>query len=449
VTGGVAPSRGVAQFGQRHLAVLADRGPGVRVVSGGYGSGKTSLGVAFLLDLGMRAGADGPILGCEPTYPMVRDVMERSIAENLDRWGVPYRHWKQAHIFEIGKARRFEVWCRSLDRPRSTEGINAIGAWIDEWELCDVEALVPAMQRVRVGAALETLLTGTPEGYGPAYDLILAKPAPSTRSYIIRTSDNPFLPASYIEDSRARLGTDEAISEKLEGVRTARGGRVYSRFVRQTHAVQPYTVRPGRGRIAIGCDFNVRNMQWLVAEIDDERRVAHIVGEVIKEGGTTTDEHAERVAAWIGRYLERTRGRRYSRDEIAKMKISAYVDASGTALKSTSSLSDVHLLLQAGFRPVHGTRNPAVKDRVNTLNVLFRDRRVTVDGDACPTLIKALETQAFDRSGEPEKKAGDKDQSHIVDALGYLAHWQWPVHRPGATSTTSSATPTDEWGAVG
>jgi hypothetical protein len=445
----VAPSRGVAQFGQRHLQVLADRGPGVRVVSGGYGSGKTSLGVAFLLDLGMRAGQDGPILGCEPTYPMVRDVMEKSIAENLDRWGVPFRHWKQAHIFEIGRSRKFEVWCRSLDRPRSTEGINAIGAWIDEWELCDVEALVPAMQRVRVGAALETLLTGTPEGFGPAYDLILARPAPTTRAYIIRTLDNPFLPASYIEDSKARLGTDEAISEKLEGVRTARGGRVYARFARQTHAVQPYTVKPGRGRLAIGCDFNVRNMQWLVAEIDDEKRVAHVVGEVIKDGGTTTVDHAERVAAWIGRYLERTRGRRYSRDEIAKMRISAYVDASGTALKSTSSLSDVHLLLQAGFRPVHGTRNPPVRDRVNTLNVLFRDRRVTVDGDACPTLIKALETQAYDKSGEPEKKTGDKDQSHIVDALGYLAHWQWPVQRPGGVTTATRTHATDEWGIVG
>lgn len=442
-------TRGVAQFGERHLQVLADRGPGIRVVSGGYGSGKTSLGVAFLLDLGMREGSSGPILGCEPTYPMVRDVMERSIAENLDRWGVPFRHWKQAHIFEVGKSRKFEVWCRSLDRPRSTEGINAIGAWIDEWELCDVEALVPAMQRVRVGGALETLLTGTPEGYGPAYELILARPAPTTRAYIIRTRDNPFLPASYIDDSKARLGTDEAISEKLEGVRTARGGRVYARFSRQVHAAPPAAVKPGRGRLVVGCDFNVRAMQWIVAEIDDERRVAHVVGEICKDGGTTTDEHAERVASWIGRYLQRTRGRAYSRDEIAGMKISAYVDASGTALKSTSSLSDVHLLLQAGFRPVHGSRNPPVRDRVNTLNVLFRDRRITIDGDACPTLIKALETQAYDRSGEPEKKSGAADVSHIVDALGYLAHWQWPVDRPGGVATSSTADlQRDAWGVV-
>lgn len=436
--------RGVAQFGERHLEVLADRGPGIRVVSGGYGSGKTSLGVAFALDLGMRAGHDGPILATEPSYPMVRDVMERAIQENLDRWNVPWRHWKQSHIFEVGKSKRFEIWCRSLDRPRSTEGINAIGAWIDEWELCEPEALVPAMSRVRVGEALEIMLTGTPEGYGPAYDLVLARPSPTTRGYIIRTTDNPFLPSSYVDESRARLGTAEAISEKLDGVRTARGGRVYGRFDRRVHC-NPPLVKPGHGRIMIGCDFNVRFMHWIVAEVDEERRVAHVVGEVIKEGGTTTDEHAERMAAWIARYIERTRGRKVSRAEIHSMRIPAYIDASGSSLRSTSSLSDVHLLLQAGFRPVHGKANPPVVDRVNTLNVLFRDRRITIDADAAPVLTRGLETQALDKHGEPEKR-GDID--HGIDALGYLCHWQWPVHRPKANAIKSDTT-MDEWGMVG
>lgn len=54
--------RGTATFGPRHLEVLADRAPGIRVVSGGYGSGKTSVGVGFLVDLGLRHGHLGPIL---------------------------------------------------------------------------------------------------------------------------------------------------------------------------------------------------------------------------------------------------------------------------------------------------------------------------------------------------------------------------------------------------
>jgi hypothetical protein len=366
----------------------------------------------------------------------------------LDDWRLPYRHWKSDHIFEIGQAKRFEFWCRSLDKPRAVEGINAIGLWADEWELCDPEALVPAMQRVRSGTALETLLTGTPEGYGPAYELVLAKPSTTTRAYVIRTADNPFLPSSYVDESRSRLGTDEAIKEKLDGVRTARGGRVYSRFDRRIHCGAPPVVTPGRGRIVIGCDFNVRDAQWVVAEVDDDRRVLHVVGEVIKQGGTTTDEHAERTARWIMAHLEKTKGRRYTREDVFAMRIKAHPDASGASLHTTSTLSDIHLLLQAGFRPDHPKANPPILERVNTLNVLFRDRRITIDPVACPHLCKALETQALDRNGEPEKKVGVADMSHILDALGYAAHRLFPVHRKANVVRSQSDAVTDDWGRV-
>jgi hypothetical protein len=429
--------RGTATFGARHLEVLADRAPGVRVVSGGYGSGKTSVGVAWLVDLGLRAGHLGPILATEPTYRSVVDVMEASIMRYCDLWGLPYRRWVSDHVFEIGRSKRFEVWCRSLDKPRAVEGINAIGLWCDEWELCDPEALVPAMQRVRVGDALEIMLTGTPEGYGPAWETVLAKPSPTTRQYIIRTQDNPFLPASYVEESASRLGTDEAIKEKLEGIRTAKGGRVYSRFDRRVNSTP---VVKG-GRIVIGCDFNVRNMQWIICEVDDVERRIHVVAEVIKEGGTTTDEHAERAAKAIMRRLGR------SREDVHGMKIRAYPDASGQSLHTTSTLSDVHLLLQAGFRPDPPTRNPPIMERVNTVNVLFRDRRLSVDVDACPMLARALETQALDKNGEPEKRTGALDVSHVLDALGYVCHRLFPVQRRAGVAAVPDAIH-DEWGRV-
>lgn len=435
--------RAQAQLGPKHLAILADRGPGVRVVSGGYGSAKTSLGFAFVVDLGLRHGELGPILGTEPSYPMVRDVMEQTAIKFLDMWRLPYRHWKADHIFEIGGRKRFEFWCRSLDRPRSVEGVNAIGYWGDEWELCDVDALIPAMQRVRVGEALEIMLTGTPEGFGAPYDLVLANRSPTTREYIISMQDNPFLPSSYVEESERRLGTESLIAEKIHGVRMAKGGRVYGRFDRQINTSP--VVEPGKGVIQIGCDFNVRFMHWVIAETDLEGRRAHIVGEVIKEGGTTTDEHAERVAEWIAAYMSRTRGRHYDRTDVYRMKIKAFIDASGSSLRTTSSFSDFMLLTQAGFRPICDKANPPVRERINTVNVLFRDRRVSVDVAACPILAKGLETQALDKNGEPEKKGNNLD--HGLDALGYLAWHQWPVHRrPGVDVVTPRAS--DEWGFV-
>lgn len=449
----VIKRRTVNPGGPKHVEILRDRGPGIRVVTGGYGSLKTTLGCAFVVDVGLRyAHLGAPILGCEPTYPMVRDVMEQSMMANLDRWGIPYRHWAQAHIFEIGRKRKFEFWCRSLDRPRSTEGINAMACWIDEWELCAADAIIPAMARVRVidqgqkpaEVPMEKFLTGTAEGYGKPYNLILAKPSPTTRAYILTTEDNPFAPDSYIAETKAMLGTDEAVAEKIYGIRTAKGGRVYSRFNRRTHCKDP-VVKTGRGQIQIAVDFNVRYMHWLVLEVDREAGCAHVVGEVIKEGGSTTDEHAERTANWIAQYLTRTRRRLYTREDVYKMKVPAYCDASGGKMTSNSNMSDVHLLLQAGFSAQHGASNPSVANRVNTLNVLFRDHRISIDAEACPILVQNLETQARDKNGEPDKK---DNIDHAIDGLGYLAHWQWPVHtRPEPAPAMDALA--DEWGPVG
>jgi hypothetical protein len=182
-------------------------------------------------------------------------------------------------------------------------------------------------------------------------------------------------------------------------------------------------------------------MQWIIAEVDDVERRIHVVAEVIREGGTTTDEHAERTAKAIMRRLGR------SREDVHGMKIRAYPDASGQSLHTTSTLSDIHLLLQAGFRPDPPTRNPPIMERVNTVNVLFRDRRLSVDVDACPMLSRALETQALDKNGEPEKKTGALDVSHVLDALGYVCHRLFPVQRRAGVAAVPDAIH-DEWGRV-
>jgi hypothetical protein len=84
-------------------------------------------------------------------------------------------------------------------------------------------------------------------------------------------------------------------------------------------------------------------------------------------------------------------------------------------------------------------------ERVNTVNVLFRDRRLSVDVEACPMLARALETQALDANGEPEKKTGAQDVSHILDALGYVCHRLFPVQRRAIVDVVPDVKH-DEWG---
>ena len=74
--------------------------------------------------------------------------------------------------------------------------------------------------------------------------------------------------------------------------------------------------------------------------------------------------------------------------------------------------------------------NPAVQDRVNVLNVLFRANRLKVHGN-CKYLIKSLEQQAYaPKKGTPEKGIGGKDDiSGPVDSLGYALSYLAPLRR--------------------
>lgn len=443
--------------GEKHLQIMADRAPGTRIVTGGYGSLKTSFGAAWTIDIGLQwAHLKAPVLGCEPTYPMVRDVMEPAIKQICERIGLPYKHYISDHIFRIGRKRKFEFWCRGLDRDRATEGCNAMAVWVDEWELLKKpqEQLIPALARCRVidqrilaetgkEMPMAKLLTGTAEGYGPCYQMMLKNPDPSTRNYILTSYDNPFLPVSYIDQVKSLYSTQEEVDEKIYGIRGVKSGRVYSRFNRKIHCAFNAVEKVKNTRFAIACDFNVRYMHWLIIEIDDDQKRAHVIKEVIKEGGTTTDQHAERMAEELIK-IYRKRGKDYSREDIFRKHLKAYVDSSGQNASTNSSLTDVHLLLKAGFQPVHGTQNPRVKDRINTVNFLFRDNRISIDPIGAPTLVNNLETLAYDKNGEPDKK---NNIDHGIDALGYMCHWSWPVYAPEPNKPeTRPQIETDEFG---
>jgi hypothetical protein len=111
--------------------------------------------------------------------------------------------------------------------------------------------------------------------------------------------------------------------------------------------------------------------------------------------------------------------------------IFVYPDASGKNRKSQDATAgDIALLRQARFTVLHPAANPAVKDRVMAVNLMIggdgKPRRFKVNTDKCPMLTEALEKQAYDKNGEPDKSAGF---DHVTDAIGYLLHYKYPVAR--------------------
>ena len=92
--------------------------------------------------------------------------------------------------------------------------------------------------------------------------------------------------------------------------------------------------------------------------------------------------------------------------------------------------------------------NPFVKDRVLAMNQMICSveegvanplgremrgdkpvkRRLRVNVDRCPAFVEALEKQAYDKNGEPDKSAG---LDHLNDGAGYFVSYRFPIRGRG------------------
>jgi phage terminase large subunit-like protein len=404
---------------------LRDTTSRIKVAQGGYRSGKTVAAVMATWDLATR-NPSHPILVVEPTYRMAMDVYVDTAERMLTSWGIAY-DWKKSDKILHLHATDTKVYVRSADQPRSLEGITVAGLVADEWELFDPLALKVAMARVSVGPHQRYVFTGTPEGFGPGWALLLKAPRDDVRTWQIGTRENVTLTDSYVSTMEGYLDDAEK-DEKLLGVRQQKNGRVYTRFDRRRHLVETKHV-PYEGTLELWCDFNVGMMCWLLVEVSQDKRHAHVAREIIGYE-TDTQEHAERALDVIAQHIHDRTRRRVQRADVFVMKIKAPCDASARNRGALGSHASV--LTGCGFRPQYAsTGNPAVEDRVLSVQLtLARREGLTIDGFKCPRLVDALERQGRDASGAPSKARDPRqDLSGPLDALGYGVFWHWPALR--------------------
>jgi hypothetical protein len=70
------------------------------------------------------------------------------------------------------------------------------------------------------------------------------------------------------------------------------------------------------------------------------------------------------------------------------------------------------------------SRNPAVKDRILSMNKSLEDRTYLINTDRCPSLAESLEKQAYNKNGEPDKSTG---YDHVNDAASYFVVYRYPI----------------------
>jgi hypothetical protein len=105
-------------------------------------------------------------------------------------------------------------------------------------------------------------------------------------------------------------------------------------------------------------------------------------------------------------------------------------DSTG-ANRSTVGGSNHTILKNMGFNLIY-SKNPFVFDRVQHVNKMFEEKRISID-PRCKNLIKCLSKTTWNKMGKLDQTK-DKTLTHASDALGYAAFRLFPpkhgVQRP-------------------
>lgn len=383
---------------------------------GGFGSGKTAAAIARIMRV-KRACPGQDVAYYLPTYGLVEDIAFQRFPAMFDRLGLPYKLNRQSATLQTDIGR---IIFRTMDNPDRIVGYEVAHSILDELDTLPIEKArnvwnkVIARNRQKAftaqGSAVRNTVAvaTTPEGFRFVYERWVKNKVPGYELFRAKTMDNAAnLPDGYIDNLRNSYPTN-LLAAYLDGeFVNLTAGSVYAEFDRVLNASSE-TIQPNE-TLHIGLDFNVGHMAAVVFVLRDGN--PHAVDEIVDAFDTP-----EMCRIITDRFKKNGHS------------IFIYPDASGSGRKSNdASQSDISLLKQSGFHVCANAANPAIKDRVLSMNRMINlelVRRLRVHPDNCPHLVEALEKQSYNKVGEPDKTSG---LDHVVDSAGYFICYKFPI----------------------
>ena len=391
-------------------------------LSAGYGAGKTRSLCAKAVQLAIsNQGFTGAVM--EPTAPLIRDIWQNDFETFLERYGIPYTLRQSPlpeHSLHLPEGES-KILCRSFENWSRIIGLNL--AWVLADEIDTVSpsiadrAFPRILARLRSGNQRQFGVASTPEGFRWMWNTFgsdEAKEREDRKLIRMKTQDNPHLPDDFIE--RMQSNYDPSMLQAyLNGEFTnLTTGQVYDRFVRAdniVNSIPDYSREPLR----IGVDFNIGNMSAVIGIKLGEKLL--IIDEIVS--AHDTDALAQEIQ------------RRYPTN-----KIYVYPDASGGNRSTNAAKTDIQILESYGFTNLSAKSNPAIRDRVSSVQGLLCNGKGQVRlqiNASCKRMIECLELQSYTEKGEPDKEAG---YDHMNDALGYLIWREFnPLHARSGRGT--------------
>ena len=326
VTNILAPQAEFITSAHRHTGLI-----------GGYGSGKTFVGVTKSIIKHRQYSTD--VAYYLPTYPLIRDISFPKFEEILNNYGITYVLNKsdKTIITPYGT-----IFLRSMDNPDLIVGYEVGYSLIDEADVLSTNKMKDVFVKV-IGRNRSVLpndqpnqldFVSTPEGYKFLHDLFITKASDNKLLIKVSTLKNPYISDSYIE-SLLESYTPQQVQAYIDSeFVNMNSGNVYHMFDRKRNH-SDREIKP-KETIHVGMDFNITNMSAVIHVTDG--KIVTAVGEVTKGYDT---------AEMITTLKERFVGHR----------IVVYPDASGDA-RNTAGESDIKLLRKAGFNVRVRSKNP-------------------------------------------------------------------------------------------
>ena len=374
--------------------------------------------------LQINKGCNG--IWCSPTGPQLSIVVE-AMNGTCTELNLKYkfngggRNSPAYYEFDIGYGPQ-KVWLVSGENWRRTlVGYNVAWGGVDEFDTIPDRQEALAMwnalnDRCRDPKAIlrQTFATTTPEGRHAVYDIWVENKTPQHTLIQVATTENIFLPPSYINDQLKRYTPIQAKAKIYGEFVDIYGQPVYYCFNRDINCTTKTLKDFAPNAILhVGLDFNVLNMAAVISVIENGK--VYAIDEIM--GEKNTDSMIKRLKA---QYPNRV--------------INCYPDSSGKSASANSSVSSISMLKDAGIPCFYKGNNPSiVKERVPAVNAMFAnaagENRCFVNLDKCKTLVKGLLTQGYAANNKPDKTNG---LDHGLDAFGYFLAFRYPVVGQGS-----------------
>ena len=371
----------------------------------GFGAGKTYGLICKSLHMAaLNVGHVSALF--EPIAPMLRDILQRTMDDLLEKWEIPY-DFRVSPLPEYRihfKEGSHTILLRTMETANRIRGQNLCAVGFDEADTASksvaTQAMRMALARLRSGNVQQFYAATTPEGFGWAYETFEKNASDDTALIRAKTSDNPYLPEGFI-DSLLENYPEQLIKAYLDGVFVnLNTGQVYDRFDRAKHVI---TELPNVDNepLRIGIDFNVTNTNAVVGCRLGNQLL--LIDEI--SGAHDTDALAQEI-----------------RRRFPDRRIYVYPDASGGNRSTNASRTDIQILESYGFSNQSPKANPPIRDRVASVQALLENGKGQVRlqiAASCKRTIECLELQSYTEAGDPDKDAG---YDHMNDALGYLVY---------------------------